>query len=268
MARSARDAAVLFMAIRGYDPSDSTSVRMEPGPIPLDGLDTKGLTIGVPSQFFSEGLHKDVEQCVSRAIDEFAGMGARVVDIEMPHLEYAVAVYYLIAPAEASSNLARYDGVRYGYRASGERDLLSMYCATRSAGFGDEVKRRVMLGTYALSAGYYDAYYRKASQVRTLISEDFKSAFGMCDLIAGPTAPLTAFGLDELTHDPLSLYLLDVYTIPASLAGIPAVSIPCGFDSKGLPVGLQLMAPAFREDLLLGAAISYQDRTRFHEVMP
>ncbi|HPE45858.1 MAG TPA: amidase family protein, partial [Deltaproteobacteria bacterium] len=185
-----------------------------------------------------------------------------------PHIRYGVAVYYIVATAEASSNLARYDGVRYGLRDTENADLFEMYCETRAQGFGEEVKRRIMLGTYALSAGYYDAYYRKASQVRTLIAEDFRRAFKQCDMIAGPTVPVTAFGLDEMVDDPLSVYLLDIYTIPASLAGIPALSIPCGFGDSGLPVGLQLMAPAFMDELILGAAMTFQDRTRFHEVRP
>ncbi|HPC46564.1 MAG TPA: Asp-tRNA(Asn)/Glu-tRNA(Gln) amidotransferase subunit GatA [Deltaproteobacteria bacterium] len=268
MTRSARDAAVLFDAIRGHDPRDSTSVDHACRPLPLHGSDIRGLTIGVPEEFFGEGLDRDVERSVRHALGIFEDLGARIVPLSLPNLRYCVAVYYLIAPAEASSNLARYDGVRYGTRRGDEEGLFEMYSATRSAGFGDEVKRRIMLGTYALSAGYYDAYYLKASRVRTLIVQDLEAAFTHCDLIAGPTVPVTAFGLDEMPGDPLSLYLLDIYTIPANLAGIPAMSIPCGFDERGLPIGLQLMAGAFREDLLLGAAITFQDHTRFHEVRP
>lgn len=268
MGRSARDTAVLFDAIQGYDGRDSTSVRSEGERACLDGLDVRGIRIGVPEVFFGEGLARDVERSVRFAIALFAELGATVVPIDLPHLRYSVAVYYIIAPSEASSNLARYDGVRYGVRKSDEKDLFDMYCETRAYGFGDEVKRRIMLGTYALSAGYYDAYYRKASQVRTLIVQDFHQAFAQCDIIAGPTVPVTAFGLDEMLHDPLSIYLLDIYTIPANLAGIPALSMPCGFGDNGMPVGIQLMAPAFRDRLVLGAAMTFQDHTRFHEVRP
>jgi aspartyl-tRNA(Asn)/glutamyl-tRNA(Gln) amidotransferase subunit A len=268
MGRSARDVAVLYDAIRGHDPRDSTSVP-EPHPTTsLDGLDMRGIRIGVPGVFFAEGLDHDVERSVRYAISHLADLGASIVPVDLPHLRSGVAVYYIIAPAEASSNLARYDGVRYGMRRTDDHDLFSLYCETRSAGFGAEVKRRIMLGTYALSAGYYDAYYRKASQVRTLIAQDFREAFTSCDIIAGPTVPVSAFCLDEMPDDPLSIYLLDIYTIPANLAGIPAISIPCGFSDNGMPVGLQLMAPAFKDQLLLGAAMAFQDSTRFHEVKP
>jgi aspartyl-tRNA(Asn)/glutamyl-tRNA(Gln) amidotransferase subunit A len=264
MTPTARDAAVLFDAIKGHDPLDSTSVPREYEPTDLDGIDLKGLRIGVPKEFFGEGLNPEVEAAVRAGIVVLEDMGGRVVEIGLPHVRYGVAVYYLVATAEASSNLARYDGVRYGFQARDAHDLSGMYARTRAKGFGPEVKRRIMLGTYALSAGYYDAYYRKASQVRTLIAQDFNRAFSRCDIIAGPTTPVTAFRLDEMLDDPLSLYLLDIYTIPANLAGLPAISIPCGFDSIGLPVGMQLMAPHFREDLLLGTGISFQDRTGCH----
>ncbi|VFU14860.1 Glutamyl-tRNA(Gln) amidotransferase subunit A (fragment) [anaerobic digester metagenome] len=268
MAPTVRDAAVLFDAIKGYDPLDSTSVPRDYTPTNLDGIDLKGLRIGVPKEFFGEGLNPEVEDAVRSGIAVLEDMGGRIVEIDLPHAGYGVAVYYIVATAEASSNLARYDGVRYGLRANDALDLGDMYARTRDMGFGPEVKRRIMLGTYALSAGYYDAYYRKASQVRTLIAEDFRKAFSQCDIIAGPTTPVTAFRLDEMIDDPLSLYLLDIYTIPANLAGLPALSIPCGFDSLGLPVGMQLMAPHFREDLLLGAGISFQDRTTYHQEGP
>ena len=268
MGRSARDTAVLFDAIRGYDPRDSTSSPGEYTPTSLDGLDLRGIRIGVPGVFFSEGLSRDVERSVRFAVSLFEELGAETVPIELPHIRYGVAVYYIIAPAEASSNLARYDGVRYGLRKADEKDLFDMYCETRAQGFGDEVKRRIMLGTYALSAGYYDAYYRKASLVRSLIAEDFRRAFTRCDMIAGPTVPVTAFGIDEMVDDPLSIYLLDIYTIPANLAGIPALSLPCGFGDNGMPIGLQLMAPAFKDNVILGAAMTFQDHTRFHEVRP
>lgn len=268
MAHSAREAAVLFDAIKGHDPKDSTSVPGEYAPIDLNALDMHGIRIGVPQEFFAEGLSPDVERAVRFGITVYEELGARIVPIRLPHIRYGVAVYYVIATAEASSNLARYDGVRYGLRADGAKDLTDMYLQTRSQGFGAEVKRRIMLGTYVLSAGYYDAYYKKASQVRTLIARDFSEAFGQCDLIAGPTSPVTSFGLDEMIDDPLSIYLLDIYTIPANLAGLPALSIPCGFAEDGMPIGMQLMAPHFREDRLLGAGMAFQDCTRFHRVKP
>lgn len=268
MGRSARDVAVLLDAIRGHDRRDSTSVPRGYEETPLDGLDMRGIKIGVPDAFFAEGLSRDVERCVRFAITLFQELGAQVIPVDLPHIRYGVAVYYLIAPSEASSNLARYDGVRYGMRNGDEKDLFTMYCESRAQGFNDEVKRRIMLGTYALSAGYYDAYYKKASQVRTLIREDFRKAFARCDIIAGPTVPVTAFGCYEMLDDPLSIYLLDIYTIPANLAGIPALSIPCGFGDTGMPIGLQLMSGAFQDDLILGAAMTFQDHTRFHEVRP
>jgi aspartyl-tRNA(Asn)/glutamyl-tRNA(Gln) amidotransferase subunit A len=268
IAPSARDAAVLFDAIRGHDPRDSTSVPGEFNPTSLDGFDLRGVRIGVPSEFFGEGLDPDVERSVRFGISTLENLGAQVKEITLPHIRYGVAVYYIIATAEASSNLARYDGVRYGKREGGSSSLEDMYLETRSRGFGDEVKRRIMLGTYVLSAGYYEAYYRKASQVRALMARDFTQAFGECDLIAGPATPVTAFGLGEMAGDPLSIYLLDIYTIPANLTGLPAMCIPCGFDREGLPIGMQLMAPAFRDDLLLGAGIAFQDCTKFHKVRP
>lgn len=267
MARTARDTAVLFDAIKGHDPKDSTSVMRGYRHIPLDGLSLRGLRIGVPRAFFGDGLAHDVARAVRYASTVFEDLGATLVDIDLPHIPYGVAVYYIICTAEASSNLARYDGVRYGRRQDAD-GLIDMYVKTRAAGFKSEVKRRIMLGTYVLSAGYYDQYYRKASQVRTLITQDFNQAFEVCDVILGPTTPCTAFGLTEMLDDPLALYLLDIYTIPANLTGLPALSIPCGFGDTGLPVGMQLMAPAFREDLLFGAAITFQDATNFHKVTP
>ncbi len=268
MGRSARDVAVLFDAIKGYDQRDSTSVPREYAATSFDGIDMHGIRIGVPDIFFSDGLARDVERSVRYSIGVFQELGAKIVPIDLPHIKYGVAVYYIIAPAEASSNLARYDGVRYGIRHGDEKDLFDMYCETRARGFNAEVKRRIMLGTYVLSAGYYDAYFRKASQVRTLIVDDFRKAFEVCDIIAGPTVPVTAFGLDEMIDDPLSIYLLDIYTIPANLSGIPALSIPCGFGDNGMPIGLQLMAPAFMDHVLLGAAMTFQEHTKFHEVRP
>ena len=268
MGRSARDVAILYDAIKGYDKRDSTCVPKKYAATSLDGIDMKGLRIGLPDIFFSEGLARDVERSVRFAVSVFRELGAVIVPVDLPRIRYGVAVYYIIAPAEASSNLARYDGVRYGTRHGDDKDLFEMYCETRAKGFNSEVKRRIMLGTYALSAGYYDAYYRKASQVRTLIVEDFRKAFESCDIIAGPTVPVTAFGLDEMLDDPLSIYLLDIYTIPANLTGIPALSIPCGFGDNGMPIGIQLMAPAFMDQLILGAGITFQDHTKFHEVKP
>ena len=268
MGRSARDVAVLFDAIKGYDQRDSTCVPREYAATSFDGIDMHGIRIGVPDIFFSDGLARDVERSVRYSIGVFQELGAKIVPIDLPHIRYGVAVYYIIAPAEASSNLARYDGVRYGIRHGDDKDLFDMYCETRARGFNAEVKRRIMLGTYVLSAGYYDAYFRKASQVRTLIVDDFRKAFEICDIIAGPTVPVTAFGLDEMIDDPLSIYLLDIYTIPANLSGIPALSIPCGFGDNGMPIGLQLMAPAFMDHVLLGAAMTFQEHTKFHEVRP
>ncbi|MBN2298028.1 MAG: Asp-tRNA(Asn)/Glu-tRNA(Gln) amidotransferase subunit GatA [Deltaproteobacteria bacterium] len=268
MARTARDTAVLYDAIKGHDPSDSTSVPRGYPAIDLKSPDMNGIRIGVPDEFFAEGLSPEVALSVRRGISTFEGLGARIIPISLPYIRYGVAVYYIIATAEASSNLARYDGVRYGVRKEGSGDLTDMYMETRAQGFGAEVKRRIMLGTYALSAGYYDAYYKKASQVRVLISQEFEAAFTRCDLIAGPTAPVCAFGLDEMMDDPLSIYLLDIYTIPANLAGLPALSLPCGFSGEGMPVGMQLIAPHFREDTLLGAGMAFQDHTGFHEVRP
>jgi aspartyl-tRNA(Asn)/glutamyl-tRNA(Gln) amidotransferase subunit A len=268
MGRSARDVAVLYDAIKGHDPMDSTSVPRGYPATDLESLDMHGLSIGVPEEFFAEGLSPEVEEAVRLGISTFEGHGARIIPISLPSIRYGVAVYYIIATAEASSNLARYDGVRYGVRKEGSGDLIDMYMETRAQGFGAEVKRRIMLGTYALSAGYYDAYYKKASQVRALISQDFSTAFKDCDLIAGPTAPVNAFGLGEMMDDPLSIYLLDIYTIPANLAGLPALSLPCGFAGDGMPIGIQLMAPHFREDMLLRAGIAFQDYTKFHEVRP
>jgi len=267
MTRTARDAAVLYDAIRGHDPQDSTSLVDGYRPLSLNGNDLSGMRIGVPRAFFGEGLAHDVERSVRYAQGVFEELGAAIVEVELPHLAYGVAVYYIICTAEASSNLARYDGIRYGHRADAAT-LIDTYLNTRTQGFNAEVKRRIMLGTYVLSAGYYDQYYRKASQVRSLIVKDFVQAFEHCDMLLGPTTPCTAFGLTEMLDDPLSLYLLDIYTIPANLSGLPAISIPCGFGDSGLPVGLQLMAPALREDLLFGASIAFQDVTNFHQVRP
>lgn len=249
------DAAILLQAIAGPDPRDATAAPL-PVPDYLAALDQAPgrWRLGIPREYFGPGVDPEVEAAVKKALEVFAGHGAELVDVSLPHTEYAVAAYYLIATAEASSNLARYDGVKYGFREAGAKELLDMYYQTRVQGFGPEVRRRIMLGTYALSAGYYEAYYKKASQVRTLIREDFLQVFQTCDLIATPVAPTPAFRIGEKIDDPLKMYLSDIFTISANLAGIPALSVPCGLSSRGLPIGLQLLAGPFQEALLLQAA--------------
>ena len=252
LSKDVADCALLLQTIAGYDPQDSTSA---PVPVPdySQALqqDIKGLKIAVPREYFLPGMEPDVEQAVRAALAQFAALGADLVEVSLPHTEYAVAVYYLLATAEASSNLARYDGVKYGYRNPEAKELMEMYSTTRAQGLGAEVRRRIMLGTYALSAGYYDAYYRKASQVRTLIRRDFDQVFQTCQVVATPVAPTTAFRLGEKTADPLTMYLSDIFTISANLAGIPGLSLPCGLNSQGLPIGLQLLARPFDEPTLL-----------------
>jgi aspartyl-tRNA(Asn)/glutamyl-tRNA(Gln) amidotransferase subunit A len=266
LARSVGDAAAILQAIAGHDPADSTSV---PRPVPdyraaLAG-GVAGLRIGIPREYAaSEGLDPEVAAAVEAAVATLEALGARRVPVSLPHTRYAVAVYYVIAPAEASSNLARYDGVKYGLRRDGAGDLLQTYRATRSTGFGAEVRRRIIIGTYCLSAGYYDAYYGKASQVRTLIVEDFRRAFEACDLIACPVAPTPAFKIGEKADDPLTMYLSDIFTIAANLAGIPAMSVPCGFSSAGLPIGLQLMGRPFDEESLIRAGSAFERATEHH----
>jgi aspartyl-tRNA(Asn)/glutamyl-tRNA(Gln) amidotransferase subunit A len=257
-ARDVTDAAWLLQAVAGRDPLDSTSVD-EPVPEFSAALvpDAKGLKVGVPREYFVDGADPEVEAAVRKAIGVLEAQGAEVREIGLPHTQYAVAVYYLLATAEASSNLARYDGVKYGLREP-TGDLTGTYQATRAAGFGDEVKRRIMLGTYALSAGYYDAYYRRAQRVRTLIARDFEQAFAEVDVIACPTAPTAAFRLGEKTADPLQMYLSDILTIPCNLAGIPGISVPCGLTGDGLPIGFQLLAAPFAESTLLHAAYAYE----------
>jgi aspartyl-tRNA(Asn)/glutamyl-tRNA(Gln) amidotransferase subunit A len=260
MTRSVADAAVLLGALAGHDPRDATSAEVDV-PNFATHLDegVEGLTLGLPEEYFeaAAGIDDAVATNVREAVEELERRGADVVDISLPHTEYAVSTYYLIATAEASSNLARYDGVRYGHRAEAE-SLEQMYERTRAEGFGDEVKRRIMLGTYVLSAGYYDKYYRKAQKVRTLIRQDFERAFEDVDVIVTPTAPTPAFELGEKTDDPLQMYLEDIFTISCNLAGIPGMSVPCGTNADGLPVGLQLLAPSWREDLLFRVGAEWE----------
>jgi len=264
------DLADVLGVIAGHDPRDSTSV---PRPVPdyaaaLTG-DVRGLRIGVPREYFGEGIAPDVERAVRDAIARLCDLGAEVVEVGLPHTRYAIATYYLVATAEASSNLARYDGVKYGLRRQEPSDgLLDMYRRTRDAGFGTEVKRRILLGTYALSAGYYDAFYLKALKVRTLVRRDFLDAFERCDVIAAPTAPTTAFRLGEKVSDPLAMYLSDVFTTSVNLAGLPGLSVPCGFDADGLPIGLQIIAPAFGEEVALRVGDAYQRVTDWHRRRP
>jgi len=265
--KDVRDAAIMLHAIAGHDPLDSTSVNA-PVPDYATALDSssgiKGIKVGIPQEYFIEGIDPDVSAAVSAALDILKREGAELIPVSLPHTQYAVSVYYLVATAEASSNLARFDGVRYGLRATDAANLLEMYKKTRDAGFGPEVKRRIMLGTYALSAGYYDAYYKKASQVRTLITRDFEEAFKVCDVIATPTAPTPAFKLGEKISDPLTMYLSDIFTISCNLAGIPGISVPCGFTSEGLPVGLQLLGRPFDEVSVLRAAAAYEQAAGWH----
>jgi len=256
-----RDAAIMLSAISGYDPRDSTSVN-RPVPDYTGALvpDCKGLTIGIPREYFGEGLDPEVEQAVRRGIELLREAGAKTVEISLPHTEYGVAAYYIIAPAEASSNLARYDGVRYGFRDHDQDELLEMYCHSRSKGFGAEVKRRIIIGTFALSSGYYDAYYKKASQVRTLIIGDYAKAFAQCDLLVSPVTPAPAWKIGEKIDDPLSVYLSDILTICTNLAGLPGMSVPCGISSSGLPIGLQLQATHFAEEKIFRGAYALEQR--------
>ncbi len=295
LAKDVTDAAILLNAIAGYDPADSTSVdrpvpdymaaleAARPGSGQLPGRTSSGhptgpsghpspslagLRVGVPTEYFVEGMQPEVEHAVRAAIAALGDLGAVVREISLPHTQYALPVYYLIAPAEASANLARYDGVRYGYHHPDARTLWDGYRLSRGAGFGPEVKRRIMLGTYALSAGYYDAYYLKAQQVRTLLKRDFDQAFEQVDVIACPVSPTTAFKIGEKADDPLSMYLADVFTLSLNLAGNCGLSVPCGFDANGLPIGLQLIGPAFGEETILRAAYAYEQATDWHMRRP
>lgn len=266
--KNVRDSAILMNAISGRDPFDSTSA---PVPVPdftaVLGRDIKGMKIGIPEEYFIEGMDKEVERSVKEAIRTLESLGAIPIEVSLPHTGYAVATYYVIAMSEASSNLARYDGVKYGLRSEG-KDLMDMYMNTRAKGFGAEVKRRIMLGTYSLSSGYYEAYYRKSQQVRTLIKKDFEDAFGNVDVIVTPTTPTAAFKVGEKTSDPLQMYLSDIFTISVNLAGAPAISIPCGFTSDNLPVGLQFIGKHFDEESILKVTYAYEQSTDWHRRRP
>ena len=270
LTKDVTDCAILMNTISGYDRNDSTSV---PADVPdytsflKDGL--KGITIGIPREYNAvAGLDPDVSDTVQRAIKKIEELGAGSIEVSLPHTEFAVAAYYVIAPSEASSNLARYDGVKYGFRDQDHKTLIKMYRSTRSKGFGPEVQRRIILGTYSLSAGYYDAYYKKASQVRTLIIEDFKKAFELCDVILSPVAPTPAFKMGEKIDDPLTMYLSDIFTISANLAGIPGLSVPCGFSKENLPIGLHILGKHFNEEKLFKVACNFEQATGFHRKKP
>jgi aspartyl-tRNA(Asn)/glutamyl-tRNA(Gln) amidotransferase subunit A len=268
LTRTVEDAALLFEVMAGFDPRDATTMDVPVPQIQLDGrTDLHGVRIGVPSEYFIKGIQPEVEQAVRAAIARFAEMGAVIKEVSLPHTEYALPVYYLIAPAEASANLARYDGVRFGLRVDTESNI-EMFKKSRGAGFGSEVKRRIMLGTYALSAGYYDAYYGQAQKVRTLIKQDFEKVFESVDMIAAPIAPTTAFKRGVHTEDPLAMYLEDVFTLPANLAGVPGLAFCCGFDNKKMPVGIQLMGPHFKEEILFKVGHAYQQVTDWHKKSP
>ncbi len=270
LAKDVTDCALLLNAFAGHDAADSTSVPVDVpdyGASLAGGLE--GLKIGIPKEYFvSDGLDPEVAAAVNQAITVIENLGAERVEISLPHTQYAVAVYYVVAPCEASSNLARYDGVKYGFRNPDHSELMNMYRNTRSNGFGPEVQRRIIIGTYCLSAGYYDAYYGKASQVRTLIAGDFKKAFERCDVIVSPVAPTPAFKIGEKVDDPLTMYLSDIFTLSANLAGIPGMSVPCGLSGQGLPIGLQLMAKHFNEATLFKVAHNFEQATEFHQLKP
>ena len=269
MARSAEDCALVMNVISGHDAKDSTSAKNEvPDFTATLGDSLKGLRIGICKEHFGDGLEPEVEAAVTESIKVLQSLGAETVEISLPHTLYGVATYYVIAPCEASSNLARFDGVRYTHRADSAKDLTEMYCQSRAEGFGEEVKKRIMLGTYALSSGYYDAYYLKASKVRRMIKHDYDAAFEKVDLILGPTTPTSAFKIGEHTQNALAMYLADIYTVSANLAGVPAISIPCGMTKSGMPVGLQLQGRSFDEATLLRAAHQFQQQTDSHTRRP
>jgi aspartyl-tRNA(Asn)/glutamyl-tRNA(Gln) amidotransferase subunit A len=267
--KDVEDCAIMLNVLAGYDPRESTSVPAEvPDYRQFLGRDITGWKIGIPREYFIEGIDPEVAAAVKKAITVIEKCGGRCVDISLPHTEYCLAVYYIIAPAEASSNLARYDGVKYGLRTAEARDLLDMYKKSRTQGFGMEVKRRIMIGTYALSSGYYDAYYKKASQVRALIRNDFAAAFKQCDIILTPTTPTPAFKIGEKVDDPLQMYLSDLFTISSNLAGIPGMSVPCGFTAAGLPLGIQFLAGHFEEGKLIQIASAYEKNASIEKRRP
>jgi aspartyl-tRNA(Asn)/glutamyl-tRNA(Gln) amidotransferase subunit A len=268
-AHDTADCALMLEAIAGHDARDSTSVD-EPVPAYTRTLDqpVKGLKIGVPKEFFGQGLDAEIEKAVRAALKEYEKLGATLIDVSLPHSPYALAAYYIVAPAEASSNLARYDGMHYGHRTAEKGDLIATYSKSRAEGFGKEVQRRIILGTYVLSSGYKDAYYVKALKVRRLVKKDFDDAFKTCDVVMGPTTPTAAFKAGEKSDDPLALYLSDVYTVSCNLAGIPGLSIPCGFTKSGLPIGLQLLGAPFAEEKLLRVARMYESATDWHTKRP
>ena len=269
MAKSAEDLALLLNVMVGYDARDSTSLQREAEDYTRDlNQPLKGLRIGLPKEYFAEGLNDDVARTVQAAVDEYRKLGAETVEISLPNTRLSIPVYYVLAPAEASSNLSRYDGVRYGYRAPEYKDLQDMYKKSRAQGFGTEVKRRIMIGAYVLSHGYYDAYYLQAQKLRRLIAQDFSDAFKQCDVIMGPTAPTTAFNLGEKKADPIQMYLSDIYTIAVNLAGLPGMSIPAGFGDDGRPVGLQIIGNYFAEAKMLNVAHQYQLATDWHARVP
>lgn len=269
MTKDVRDAAILLNVISGHDPLDSTSVdRAVPDYTQSLKTEAKGLKIGVPKEYFIEGLDAEVKQALDAALEQYRGLGAEIIEVSLPHTKYAVPTYYILAPAEASSNLARYDGVRFGYRSPDAKNLTDLYKKSRSQGFGAEVKRRIMLGTYVLSAGYYDAYYLKAQKVRTLIRRDFESAFEKVDVLLTPTSPTPAFKIGEKTDDPLKMYLSDIFTINVNLAGLPGMSLPCGMSSQGLPIGMQLISGYFQEEKIFHAAYAYEQATEWHRKRP
>ena len=267
--RSVEDTAILLQAIAGYDPKDSTSLKVEiPDYTQALKPDLKNIKIGIITETFGDGLDPVVAEAVHKAIEQLKHLGAQIKEISCPRFRYGLPSYYIIAPSEVSANLARYDGVKYGLRTSNPENLLSMYTRTRAEGFGAEVKRRIMIGTYTLSAGYYDAYYLKAQKVRTLIKQDFEKAFEQVDVLISPTAPTTAFKAGEKNADPISMYLTDLMTIPVNLAGLPGLSLPCGFDSNGLPIGLQLISNVLREDQLFQVAYAYEQSTEWRDRTP
>ncbi len=271
LAQTAEDAALVFAVMAGRDPLDATSVDVAVPEINLAGVEGRpslqGLRVGVPKEYFIEGMQAEVQEKTRQAIEQMKSLGAEIVEVSLPHTGYALPVYYILAPAEASANLARFDGVRYGPRGAAD-SMWDVYFKTRGEKFGEEATRRIMIGTYALSAGYYDAFYGQAQKVRTLIARDFETAFSSVDVIAAPTTPTTAFVAGAHADDPLAMYLEDVFTLPANLAGIPGISFPVGFDSQGLPIGMQLLGPRFREDVILRAAHAYQQATDWHTKIP